>query len=151
MIIRNALNDVVKFKIGDTNYIHLQPMQECNLSLKSTTEVLELVNLSFANRRKTVITIMIFPIIFIIHIIASTIGADSFEYSYFYDLSHNEEDGIYIFEYDDEKNIVLKSENEIIENYGHSKMKSFIVFMLLSIYSVLVYLCIAFVIYIIFN
>lgn len=74
MIIRNELNEVVKFKIGDTNYIHLQPMQEFNLSLKSTTEVLEIVNLSFANRRKTIITIIIFPIIFIIHIIASTIG-----------------------------------------------------------------------------
>lgn len=34
MIIQNKLNDIIKFKIGSNKYIHLESMQECNISME---------------------------------------------------------------------------------------------------------------------
>lgn len=147
MIIQNKLKEPIKFKIENDKYIHLDSMQECNLCLKNSAKSLELVNTSFATKRKTVITILLFPILLIVYLIASLIGVETFEYSFYYDLSCTEEDDVLKVEYDDKKNVILKCGNKIIENYGHSKIKSFIVFMLLSAYTILIYFCIACVIY----
>lgn len=105
----------------------------------------------FSNKKKTIITIMMFPILFIIFIIGSIIGIESFKYSYFYNLSDNNEQRIYVFECDRKNNIVLKSDDVIIENFGHSRLKSFTVFMLLSFYSILIYKCILLIICAIFK
>ncbi len=122
-------------------------MQERNLCLKNSAKRLELVNTSFVTKRKTVITIIFFPILLIVYLIASLIGVETFEYSCYYDLSCIEEDEVLKVEYDDEKNVILRCGNKIIENCGHSKIKSFIAFMLLSIYIILIYFCIACIIY----
>jgi len=151
MIIRNELNDVVKFKIVTNDYTSLQPMQEYNVSLSNSVQVLELVNPSFASRRKTLITISMFPILLTVYIVCSIFGALSFEYSYYYDLNNNYVDDICIFKYDKSHNIVLENSNTIIENCGHSRKKSFILFILLSFYSILVYIFITLIIYVIFN
>lgn len=92
-------------------------------------------------------TIMLFPVLLIVYIVAFGIGAETFEYSWYYDLSCTNEIYVLKFEYNDGKIIVLRCGSKIIETCRYSKIKSFIVFLLLSAYSILIYICIACAIY----
>lgn len=136
MIIQNKLNNTIKFKIGRNKYIHLESMQECNFSMENSIKSLELINPSFANKKKTLTTIWLFPCLLIVYIVAFGIGAEMFEYSWYYNLTCINETDLLNVEYNDKKIIMLRCGNKIIETSGYSKIKSFIVFLyyLLTLY-----------------
>ncbi len=147
MVIKNIINDTVKFKINKSKFITLKKNEEYVFDCDSTDLSIELLNISLSSRKKIIVTLLVFPLLFVLYVLSSMFSNEPMCYSCFYEINDiHKNDYIYI-ENSTNKDIVLNYNNHFLNTIGYSKGKSFLLSALLSSYTLLIYSLLAFIIY----
>jgi cellulose synthase/poly-beta-1,6-N-acetylglucosamine synthase-like glycosyltransferase len=137
MIIKNELEDKIKFKVNNSKYITLNQNEEYNCDVSGEVKI-ELINPSILNIETFLKILFLMPIFFIVYLEAQRISEDSIYYSFIYKFnSDNNLESIII--YKNNGLYIVRKNNHYLKMYSHSRLKTLLLWIFFFAYSFLIY------------
>ncbi len=138
MIIKNELEDKIKFKVNNSKYITLNHNEEYNCDVSGEAKI-ELINPDLSSIKRILKTILLMPIAIFIYMATVMFSEHSFiKYSSVYSVNCID-NNVYIIVVENDKGCILKKNDEVIDYIYQSKLKSAFLLILSILYSFLVY------------
>jgi hypothetical protein len=135
MIIKNEMEDKIKFRVNKSKYITLKQNEKYNCDELGEVKI-ELIDPSLSNIDKFFKVLLLMPIVFIL--LGYSSESLTLEYNFIYTINIDNKEDFVKFETNDGC-IILKKDNEILTCKGYSKLKSCLLFFSLLAYSFLIY------------
>jgi hypothetical protein len=135
MIIKNELEDKIKFKVNNSKYITLKQNEEYNCNVSEKVKI-ELMNPDITNTKKLLHALLLMPICILLIYPGSSYSLIA--YSFFYEFGNiNNDECIIVAE--NEEGCILKKDDNVLDYNRVSRLKTLLLLIFFVAYSFLIY------------